>query len=103
MYDVWVQRTNIYLDDRQLALLRRLGAQRGEPVAGLVRQAVDEWLERRGVRELDPDEWQARFDALLQRRMSTTESGGADQGLAEADVAAAVTAVRAERGRARGR
>jgi len=35
-------RPNIYLDDRQLSLLRQLGAQRGAPVAGLVRAAVDE-------------------------------------------------------------
>lgn len=103
MYGVCVRRTNVYLDDRQLALLRRLGAQRGEPVAGLVREAVDEWLRRRGVHEVDEDEWQRRFTALLQRRAQTAERAGPDEAQVGADVADAVAEVRSERGRARGR
>lgn len=77
--NVWVQRTNVYLEDQQLAMLRQLGAQRGEPVAGLVREAVDEWLERRGVRPVNEDEWQRRFTALLDRRAAIADQVGAER------------------------
>lgn len=99
MYDVWVRRTNVYLDDRQLDLLRRLGAQRGAPVAGLVREAVDEWLERHGARAVNDDEWQQRFDALLVRRGSVAH--GVEEDQVAADVADAVADVRSERARRR--
>jgi hypothetical protein len=103
MYDVWVRRTNVYLDDRQLHLLRSLGVQRGQPVAGLVRTAVDEWLTRQGARELPADEWQARFDALLHRRASAAEQADLDPQTVEADVTAAVNEVRTGQARARRR
>ncbi len=67
MCDVEARRTNIYLDDWQLGLPRQLGAQRGEPVAGLIPSAVDEWLERQGARVASEDERQQRFTALLER------------------------------------
>ena len=63
-----MQRTNIYLADDQLRSLRALSERRGTPVAQLVREAVDAWLESQGVRVLGEDEWSARFDALLARR-----------------------------------
>jgi predicted DNA-binding protein len=45
MYDVWaMQRTNIYLDEEQLASLRGLSERRGQPVATLVREAID-WID----------------------------------------------------------
>lgn len=103
MYDVCMRRTNIYLDDQQLDLLRRLGEQRGTPVAGLVREAVDEWLARRGVRLVPEDEWQRRFAALLARRSEIAELGDFDAAQVDADVADAVVEVRAERSRARRR
>ena len=43
-----MKRTNIYRDDEQLELLRSLGERRGEPVAALVREAVDDWLRAQG-------------------------------------------------------
>jgi hypothetical protein len=63
-----MQRTNIYLSKDQLEALRRVGERRGLPVAQLVREALDEWLERQGVRTVDEDEWQRRFATLLARR-----------------------------------
>lgn len=92
-----MQRTNIYLADEQLAMLRQLGAQRGEPVAGLVRQAVNEWLERRGVRLVVEDEWRARFTALLDRRADVAERLGADEARVAADVTDALSELRSER------
>src|SRR6266568_2719190 len=65
MYDVWpMRRTNIYLPDEQLEALRQLGEQRDQPVAELVRQAVDAWLEAQGVEVIGEDEWASRFGAL---------------------------------------
>jgi Ribbon-helix-helix protein, copG family len=55
MYEM--QRTNIYLDTRQLAALRGAAQTRGAPVAELVREAVDQWLERNGVQVVEADEW----------------------------------------------
>ena len=61
-------RTNVYLDEEQLGALRAVSESRGEPVASLVRQAVDDWLAENGVRQIPVDEWERRFDALLHRR-----------------------------------
>lgn len=97
MYDVCMRRTNVYLEERQLESLRLLGAQRGEPVAGLVRQAVDEWLERHGVRRVTEDEWRRRFTALLDRRAIVAEQVAADETQVAADVADALAEVRSER------
>ncbi len=96
-----MQRTNVYLDGRQLDLLRQLGAQRGQPVAGLVREAVDEWLERRGARLVNPDEWADRFSALLDRRSEVAAGIRPEQEQVDADVADAVAEVRSERARRR--
>ena len=63
-----MKRTNIYLPDLQLGLLRGVSEARGRPVAELVREAVDSWLKAQGVRQIPEDEWAARFDALMERR-----------------------------------
>jgi hypothetical protein len=98
MYGVWaMKRTNIYLDEKQLELLRDLGQQRGEPVASLVREAVDSWLEAQGARRLPDDEWQRRFEALLERRDRIAEERGFDEAQVERDVRAAVREVRRTR------
>ena len=39
-----MQRTNIYLNEDQLRLLKHLVAEENKPVADLVRQAVDQFL-----------------------------------------------------------
>jgi hypothetical protein len=102
MYGVWImQRTNIYLDERQLGLLRRLAGERGVAVAELVRRAVDLWLDSQGARVIDEDEWQRRFDELLERRSLIAERRGFSQEDVDRDVASAVREVR--RARAAGR
>jgi hypothetical protein len=91
MYDVWtMRRTNIYLDDGQLAILRRLGESRGQPVAELIRQAVDHWLAAQNVRAIPEDEWERRFDRLLARRRAVAAEIGVDEAQVERDVQQAV-------------
>jgi hypothetical protein len=91
MYDVWtMRRTNVYLDDRQLAILRSLGESRGQPVAELIRQAVDAWLGAQNVREIPENEWAQRFDRLLARRRAVAAEIGVDAARVERDVHQAV-------------
>jgi predicted DNA-binding protein len=98
MYDVWaMRRTNIYLDEEQLASLRGLSERRGQPVATLVREAIDEWLSTQGVRRIPDDEWQRRFSALLQRRARIADEQGFSQEKVERDVMEAVREVRKAR------
>jgi predicted DNA-binding protein len=98
MYDVWaMRRTNIYLDEEQLASLRGLSERRGQPVATLVREAIDEWLSTQGVRRIPDDEWQRRFSALLQRRARIADEKDFSQEEVERDVMDAVREVREAR------
>jgi Ribbon-helix-helix protein, copG family len=92
-----MKRTNIYLDDEQLELLRALGQRRGAPVAVLVREAVDEWLRTQGARRLSDDEWQRRFGGLLERRDRIARERGFDEAEVERDVMAAVHEARRAR------
>jgi len=92
-----MKRTNIYLDDDQLALLRGLGESRGEPVAALVREAVDAWLDAQGARQIPRDEWESRFDALLRRRDRIGKEHGFTEEEVERDVMEAIREVRKAR------
>ena len=92
-----MRRTNIYLSEGQLTALRGVADRRGATVAALVREAVDEWLERSGVRSVDPNEWSRRFDALLTRRERLAESGAWPQEDVDRDIAEAVAEVRRAR------
>jgi hypothetical protein len=92
-----MKRTNIYLDERQLELLRVVGERRGEPVAALVREAIDLWLDEHGVRRVDDDEWGRRFDALLERRRKIAAGRSFSEEEVERDVMAAVREVRKAR------
>ena len=92
-----MKRTNIYLDDDQLALLRGLGESRGEPVAALVREAVDAWLSAQGARQIPRDEWESRFDALLRRRDRIAKEHGFTEEEVERDVMEAIREVRKAR------
>jgi hypothetical protein len=104
MYGVCtMQRTNVYLDERQLGLLRLLGRARGVPVAVLVREALDEWLDSQGVREVPDDEWQQRFDQLMERRRQIWSQLGVPAEELESDIAEAVREVREARAAARRR
>lgn len=89
-----MKRTNIYLPERQLGLLRRVSEGRGRPVAALVRDAVDAWLSAQGVRAIPEDEWQARFDALLGRRRDVAEGRAFSEKEVLRDVTAAVREAR---------
>jgi hypothetical protein len=91
-----MKRTNIYLSEDQLSTLQALGDQRGQPVAELVRQAVDDWLRSQGVRVLDEGQWGRRFDSLLARRVGTRRPPSS--AAVDRDVSAAIREVR--RGRA---
>lgn len=92
-------RTNVYFDVEQLGALRAVSESRGEPVAALVRQAVDEWLAENGVRQIPADEWERRFDALLTRRARVSRRVKPDPARVERDVAAAVAEARSARRR----
>jgi len=92
-----MRRTNIYLGDEQLETLRLLGAQRGAPVAALVREAVDSWLAAQGVRRVEDDEWAQRFDALFEERRRISGERGFDPEQVERDVLTAVREVREAR------
>ncbi len=89
-----MQRTNIYLDDRQLDVLRRLGQQRSVAVSELIREAVDAWLAAQGVRLIDEGDWERRFASLLQRRRETAERLQPSAEQVERDVTASVAEVR---------
>lgn len=98
MYDVCtMKRTNIYLRESQLGLLRRVSESRGKPVAELVRDAVDTWLNTQGIQGISEDEWQARFDALLGRRVKIAAEKGFSEEQVRRDVNAAVREVRRRR------
>ena len=92
-----MKRTNVYLDDRQLGLLRGLSTMRGEPVAALVREAIDAWLESQGVRDIPDDEWKQRFAALMEERRRIWLELGITEEEAERDIAEAVREVREAR------
>lgn len=92
-----MKRTNIYLDDDQLELLRGLGQARSEPVAALVREAVDAWLTAQGARRVPRDEWERRFDALLRRRDRIAKEHDFTEEEVERDVVEAIREVRKAR------
>jgi hypothetical protein len=92
-----MKRTNIYLSDGQLGALKAVAAERDVPVAVLVREAVDSWLDSQGVRLLGEDEWQRRFEELLERRRRTADELGVSAEAVDADVLAEVKEVRRAR------
>ncbi len=92
-----MERTNIYLDARELTALRALSRSSGRPVAALVREAVDAWLDAHGVSDVPADEWSRRFDALLARRGRLATAEEWDPERVDADVHRAVAEVRSSR------
>ena len=59
-----MRRTNIYLEDEKLVILKMLAAEEGKTVAELVRKAVNQWLDERLTHQKD---WGQRLDALVTR------------------------------------
>jgi predicted transcriptional regulator len=96
MHDVFaMRRTSIYLDDDQLESLRGLSNRRSQPVAALVREAIDHWLAAQ--RRAPEDERQRRFSALLERRRRIADERGFSQDEVNRDVMAAARGVRKTR------
>lgn len=87
----------MYLDEVQLELLRRVAEQRGAPIAALIREAIDAWLAAQGVRQIGPDEWGRRFDALIGRRQAIAERDGFDPTAVDLDVLDEIRRVRVKR------
>ena len=59
-----MQRTNIYLDEDQLRLLKHLAAEENKPVADFFRQSVDQFLRSRLENDVT---WQNDMTALVER------------------------------------
>ena len=65
-----MKRTNIYLQEDQLRLLKHIAVEEGRSFTDLVRQALQEFLEhyRPGpIRSPVADEWDQRLEQLLAR------------------------------------
>lgn len=80
-----MQRTNVYLDEEQLRLLKHLAAEERTSVATLVRQAVDTYL---ADRLADDEMWNARLAGLLDRVRSRVPADVSPDDI-EADITAA--------------
>ena len=101
-----MKRTNVYLDEEQSRTLRHLAIEENRSFTGLVREALNEYLTRRGLqaqstvagplRSIADDDWKARFDAVLSRIRSGVPSEDSP-----AEIEAAITAARAEVRRSR--
>lgn len=79
-----MQRTNIYLDEDQLRMLKHLAAEEHQSVADLVRRAVDAYLAQRIA---DNRAWREQLDHLLERIQSRIPATISSQEL-KADVTA---------------
>jgi hypothetical protein len=90
-------RTSIYLDEEQLESLRALSDRRGQPVAALVREAVDDWLRRQDPGRVSDVDWARRFEALLRRREEIWRKLDVTEDEVERDVAEAIREVRKAR------
>jgi len=95
-----MQRTSIYLSEEQLEALRRVAKRRGQPVAQLVREAVDAWLGSQKIRPIPEEEWRRRFGEVLERRNKIACEHGLTEEEVERDVMAAVQEVRRSRAHA---
>lgn len=98
MYDVWtMQRTNIYLEDDQVALLRGIARLRGQSVAELVREAVDAWLERQGAKTVTDDDWRRALSEALNQQAEFVRRRGLTDEEIDCLVSEAVGEVRSDR------
>ncbi len=85
-----MKRTNIYLDNEQLRLLKHIAVEEGRSFAEVVRQALQQYLDsyrRDSADGLSPDVWTQRMDTLLARvRERSSEYSPAE---IESDITAA--------------
>jgi ribbon-helix-helix CopG family protein len=98
-----MKRTNIYLDEAQARLLRHLAADQDTSFTAIVRQAINEYLERNNLdvtalvrgplRTLPDPAWSAKMSALLDEiRAHIPPDADADE--IEADITLARDEVR---------
>jgi hypothetical protein len=96
-----MKRTNIYLEEDQLRLLKHLAVEEGRSFTELVRQALQEFLEHRHPSkepDLSPEEWNRRLEHLLTRVRRRIQPFPPEE--VEADVTAAVKESRRRRSHA---
>lgn len=92
-----MQRTNIYLEERQLRALKHIAAEERQSVADLVRCAVDAYLAKRLAEDA---EWRNRLFQLLEDVQSRMPADVTPEEI-EADITAARNEVRQEHRAAR--
>ena len=80
-----MKRTNIYLEEEQLRLLKHIAVEEGLSFTELVRRALQHFLESYGHPK--PDEWNRRLDSLLTRVEGRTRAYSPEE--IEADETAA--------------
>lgn len=94
-----MQRTNIYLDERQLRALKHIAIEDRQSVAELIRCAVDAYLAKRLAEDTA---WRDRLLQLLSDVQSRMPADVTPEEI-EADISAARDEVRQERRAARSR
>lgn len=101
-----MKRTNVYLDEEQVRVLRHLAIEEGRSFTDLVREALNSYLAQRGLpstsrvsgprRAIPAEEWQARFgQALDQLRAHAPVELSSEE--IEAEITSAREEVRRER------
>lgn len=93
-----MKRTNVYLEDDQLRLLKHIAVEENRSFTDLVRQALQEFLERYQQKTHPApavNEWQRRLDRLLAQVHERTAAFSAEE--IEADITAASEESRRQR------
>jgi len=96
-----MKRTNIYIDEEQLRLLKHVAVEEGSSFTELVRKALQQFLEsyaERGNRSSVEENWNQRMERLLTRIHERAPIFSSDE--AEADVTAASDEVRRDKAHA---
>src|ERR1051325_8687116 len=93
-----MKRTNIYLDEAQARLLRHLAVETNRSFTDIVREALTEYLTRRGLgaeseitppkRAIPDDEWRQRIQQVLEE-IHTNLIPGLTPGEIEAEITVA--------------
>lgn len=85
-----MKRTNIYLEEDQLRLLKHIAVEQGRSFTEVVRQALREFLEgyqRNAKHGPSTDQWSRRLEELLARVQQRTDTFPPEE--IEADITAA--------------
>lgn len=96
-----MKRTNIYLEEDQLRLLKHIAVEEGRSFTELVRQALQEFLGRypqKTKRAPSTEEWNRRLEQLLARVRQRTSAFSPEE--IEADITAAAKQSRRRRSHA---